>query len=430
MDGVEAQQGSSDAAHMGTAIAAAPPERVNPWSPLKVPLFRGLWIASLVSNVGTYMHTVAAGWAATDLTDSPALISLVQTAWAVPGFLLALIAGALADVLDRRRVMLVTQVLAMALAATLGVLDVVGVLQMPLLLLFTFLLSVVLTIAAPAFMAVTPELVGPEELPQALGLNAISTNLAQSLGPAVAGGVIALAGTQAVFFVNALSFLGIVFVVRSYRPERARAADPEPMGAAMRTGVRYVRDSPRLRVLAIRMLLTMTVTSALVALLPVVARSRLDVSGGEFGVLSAAVGVGALAAVWLLPHLSRRVAPDALVLIAAVTWGVGVVLVAATTALAMAMAGLLFVGAGLMVTVNVLFATYTLLLPSWVRGRASSVAMLTVWLGTSIGATAWGALAGAAGVRTALLVAAATHVAVTALGGLVLPIGDRRQARA
>ena len=407
----------------GTATAGR--ARPNPWSPLRVRLFRALWIASLVSNVGTYMHTVAAGWVATDLTDSPALISLVQTAWASPGFLLALVASAIADALDRRRVILVTQLVAMALAVSLGVLDATGALDMPLLLLLTFLLSAVLTVAAPAFMAVTPDLVGPDDLPQALGLNAISTNLAQSAGPAVAGAIIAVAGTGAVFTVNALSFLGIVFVVLRHRLPVVEV-EREPMGAAMRTGVRFVVQSPRLRVLAVRLLLTMVLSSALVALLPVVARSSLEVSGGEFGLLSAAMGVGAVAAVWLLPRLNARVSPDVVASLAAGSWAAGVLVVALTTTPAVAMAGLLLVGAGMMATVNVLFAAYTLLLPSWVRGRASSVAMLVVWLGTSVGATAWGALAGGTSVRTTLVASAVAQVAVTVVSGWVLPIVDRR----
>ena len=407
----------------GTATAGR--ARPNPWSPLRVRLFRALWIASLVSNVGTYMHTVAAGWVATDLTDSPALISLVQTAWASPGFLLALVAGAIADALDRRRVILVTQLVAMALAVSLGVLDATGALDMPLLLLLTFLLSAVLTVAAPAFMAVTPDLVGPDDLPQALGLNAISTNLAQSAGPAVAGAIIAVAGTGAVFTVNALSFLGIVFVVLRHRLPVVEV-EREPMGAAMRTGVRFVVQSPRLRVLAVRLLLTMVLSSALVALLPVVARSSLEVSGGEFGLLSAAMGVGAVAAVWLLPRLNARVSPDVVASLAAGSWAAGVLVVALITTPAVAMAGLLLVGAGMMATVNVLFAAYTLLLPSWVRGRASSVAMLVVWLGTSVGATAWGALAGGTSVRTTLVASAVAQVAVTVVSGWVLPIVDRR----
>ena len=395
----------------------------GPWSPLRVQLFRSLWIAGLVSNIGTFMHTVAAGWAITDLTRSPTLVSLVQTAWTVPGFLLALLAGALADVLDRRRLIIATQFASMIVAAVLGAFELSHHLTVPLLLLFTFLLSTAGTMAAPAFMAVTPELVDRSELPKAIGLNSVSTNIAQSAGPALAGIVIAIAGPGTVFLVNAASFLGIVLVVRRWHPTRDTTLPAEHIGAAMRTGVRYVRNSPRLQLLAVRLILAITATSALGALLPIVARGRLGVSAGQFGLLSTAMGVGAVAAVWLLPRLNRIATPDVVVCIAALLWAGGTAVFAIAAALPLALCGLLLTGAGTMAVMNVLFSMYTLLLPSWVRGRASSVAMLTVWLGASAGAVAWGALATTTSARTALLAAACGHLAVTLLATITLPIG-------
>lgn len=395
----------------------------GPWSPLRVQLFRSLWIAGLVSNIGTFMHTVAAGWAMTDLTRSPTLVSLVQTAWTVPGFLLALLAGALADVLDRRRLIIATQFASMLIAVTLGIFEIGDRLTVPLLLLFTFLLSTAGTLAAPAFMAVTPELVERSELPKAIGLNSISTNIAQSAGPALAGIVIALQGPGTVFFVNAASFLGIVLVIRQWHPIRDTTLPAEHIGAAMRTGVRYVRNSPRLQLLALRLVMAITATSSLAALLPIVARGRLGVSAGQFGLLSTASGAGAVAAVWLLPRLNRIATPDVVACIAALTWAAGAAVFATATALPAALAGLVLIGAGAMATMNVLFSRYTVLLPSWVRGRASSVAMLTVWLGASAGAVGWGALAASTSARDALLISAAAHVVVTLLATVTLPIG-------
>ena len=395
----------------------------GPWSPLRVQLFRSLWIAGLVSNIGTFMHTVAASWAVTDLTRSPTVVSLVQTAWTVPGFLLALLAGALADALDRRRLIMATQFASMLIAAALGAFEIGHHLTVPLLLVFTFLLSTAGTLAAPAFMAVTPELVARSELPKAIGLNSISNNIAQSAGPALAGIVIAVQGPGTVFFVNAASFLGIVLVVRQWRPAHDNTLPAEHVGAAMRTGVRYVRNSPRLQLLALRLILAITATSSLAALLPVLARGRLGVSAGQFGLLSTATGMGAVAAVWLLPRLNQRVSPDAVACIAAVAWAAGTGVFATSTALPAALGGLALTGAGAMATMNVLFSMYTVLLPSWVRGRASSVAMLTVWLGASAGAVGWGALASRSSARNALLVAAAAHVIVTLLATVALPIG-------
>jgi MFS family permease len=396
----------------------------SPWSPLRIALFRGLWLAGLASNIGTFMHTVAAGWAVTELTSSPTVVSLVQAAWTVPGFAVALLAGALADVVDRRRLIIATQLASVAMAAALGVLELTGTLEVASLLALTFLLSTAGTIAAPAFMAVTPELVARDELPQAIGLNSISMNIAQSVGPAVAGLVIAAAGPGAVFLVNAASFIGIVLVVRAYRPVRETSLPAEHLVAAMRTGVRYFRNSPRLQVLAARVVLSMTATAALAALLPVVARDRLDVTAGQFGLLSTALGLGAVAAVVVLPRL-QSVPPDLVVFGAAMCWAIGVTTLAVTTQISVALAGLALAGAGSMATMNVVFSMYTVLLPSWVRGRASSVAMLVIWLGASLGALAWGSLASATDIRTALLVAAIAHVVVTAIASFALRIGPR-----
>jgi MFS family permease len=352
----------------------------GPWAPLRLRLFRNLWLASVVSNVGTVMHTVGASWAATELTSSPALIGLVQTAWAVPGFLVALPAGALADVVDRRRLIVVTQLVSMALAGLLGVLHGTDSLSMPLLLAFTFSLSVVLTIAAPVFMAITPELVPESEL-----------------GKAFAGVIIAIAGAGAVFAVNAASFLGIVIVARQYRPELGDDRPTEPVWRAVRTGLQYVRRTPRLPVLASRIALSMLFASALIALMPVLARGSLDVTASQFGLLSAALGVGAVTAAWQLPRANRRLAPDAVVMLASVCWAAGAMV----------------------------FTTYTQLLPGWVRGRASSMVMLMVWLGTSVGATVWGAIASATSAATALSVAAIGHVVVTLVASFVLRIAPR-----
>ena len=406
-------------------MTAALEPSTSPWTPLRLALFRHLWIASMVSNVGTVMHTVGASWAATDLTDSPTLVGLVQTAWAVPGFLVALHAGALADVVDRRRLVVVSQFAAMVLAGGLAVLQVSGALGMPMLLLVTFLLSVVLTLVAPAFMAIIPELVEPSELGKAIGLSAISQNIAQSLGPAIAGVVIAVSGAGAVFGLNAVSFLGIVVAVRGYRHVRDPARPVERVSAAVRTGVGYVRRAPRLPRLAARVALAMAVTSSLITLLQVVARGRLDVSAAQFGLLSASIGLGAVLAISTLPHVRRRWGADAVVMLAAMCWAGGAALFATTSVLAVAVVGLAAAGAGSMATLNVVFTTYTELLPSWVRGRASSMVMLVVWLGTSVGSVAWGAVASATSPSTSLLLAACTHVVVTTVATRWLPVEAR-----
>ncbi|MBI4932515.1 MAG: MFS transporter [Actinobacteria bacterium] len=395
--------------------AAAPPAPpLGPWSPLRLRVFRGLWIAGFVSNIGTTMHTVGAGWAITDLSDSPAIVSLVQTAWAIPGFIFAVPAGVFADVIDRRKLLLVCQVTAMLFAAALGVLEMTDQLDVPMLLTGTFLLSIVLTMAGPPFMALIPDLVGPEELTQAIGLNNISYNGSQSVGPALAGVVIAAAGAGAVFMLNAVSFLGIVFVLWRYRPERPGPTSDERAWDAMRTGFRYFRDRPILRRYAWRIMLAFITTSSMVALLPAVARTRLDTSAGEFGMLAAGFGVGAVLAVWLLPRVRHLASPDGLVFGSALVWAVGAAVVGLTTWLPLAVLGVLLTGAAAMATMNITYSMFMLLLPAWIRGRASSVVMLMVWLGASIGGIGWGAAANAIGIGEALLVAAASHVLIAA----------------
>ena len=410
---------------MRPVVADTAASDVGPWSPLRVAIFRSLWIAGLVSNLGTFMHLVAVGWAITSLTSSPTVVSLAQAAWTVPGFLLALLAGAFADVVDRRRLIIITQALSMACAAVLGALELSDRLTVTELLVLTFLLSSVMTMSAPAFMALTPELVDRDQLPAAIGLNSISSNIAQSLGPALAGIVIAASGPGAVFVVNAASFLGIVIVVRAYHPAETLPLPAEHIVAAIRTGVAYFVNSPRLQVLAARVVLALTATSALSALLPIIARTQLHATAGQFGLLSTAIGVGAVAAVWLLPRVKRRTTPDVVVVGASIVWAVGAATFAWTHSMAVALLGLTFAGAGTMATMNIIFSMYTTLLPSWVRGRASSVAMLVVWLGASVGAVGWGTLGSSVGVRSALAIAALAHVVATAIASVVLRLGSQ-----
>ena len=257
-------------------------------------------------------------------------------------------------------------------------------------------------------------MVEPRELTQAIGLNNIAYNGSQSVGPALAGVIIAIAGPGAVFLINAASFLGIVVVMWRFRPARPGPTSDEPMWHAMKTGVTYFAGRRILSRYAIRIALAFLATSSMVALLPVVARQQLDATSAQFGIMSAAFGIGAVVAVWALPPLKLRFGPDALVFGAATLWSAGAVMVALTGWVPLATVGVLCTGIGTMAAMNIVYSMFMLMLPNWIRGRASSVVMLTVWLGTSIGTVVWGAVADAAGIRTALLVAAVVHLAATA----------------
>ena len=391
----------------------------GPWSPLRVRVYRWLWIAGLVSNVGTFMHLVAANWTMATLSDSPTLVSMVQAAWAVPGFLLALHAGAFADMLDRRRFLVVTQFAALLVAGGLAAAQATGAMSPGVLLAGTFLESVALTFAAPAFMALTPELVDSATLPQAIGLDAISRNAAQTVGPALAGGIIALSGPGAVFALNALSFVGVIAVVNGYHGGPPRSGSIDALNAAIRDGLRQVLGATALRHPLIRLASMTAAGAGLVVVMPLVARQRLHTSAAGFGALSAALGLGSVGAVWVMPRLRSAHPPERAIASAAAVWSLGAALFALAGRLWLGMVAMVLAGAGTMGVISVLFANYTLQLATWMRGRGSALAMLMVWLGTSVGAVAWGALASAAGIRTSLLVAAALNLAVAA-GGRVL----------
>jgi len=385
-------------------------------------VYRWLWIAGLASNIGTFMHLVAANWTMATLSSSPTLVSLVQASWAVPGFLLALHAGAFADLLDRRRFIIATQVAALLVAAALAVAQGTGMMTPPVLLAGTFLESMALTFAAPAFMALTPELVDAQTLPQAIGLDGISRNAAQTIGPALAGGVIALTGPGGVFVLNAVSFLGVIAVVNGYRGGAVRPERPEAINAAIREGVRHVKSRAALRNPIIRLATITAAGAGLVAVMPLVAKERLRVSATGFGLLSAALGLGSVGAVWVLPRLHAPRFPERAVLISAFVWSAGAALFAGAERLWVGVVAMLFAGAGTMAMLNVLFSNYTLKLEGWVRGRASALAMLMVWLGTSVGAVAWGGIATGIGIRDSLYVAAAFNVLLAVVAPLFAPV--------
>ena len=417
---------TTSSTRLGTAIGS--PIGVGPWSPLRIKVYRSLWIAGLVSNVGTFTHLLGAGWSMTTMSRSPTLSSLVQAAWAIPGFILALHAGAIADRFDRRRVIMATQLAALVVAAVLGVIELTDQMTPMVLLVGTFLESVALTIAAPAFMAFTPELVGLRNLAQAIGLDAISRNAGQALAPAMAGVLIAAAGPGAVFSFNAVSFIGVVAVARAYCPPGRQTTQHDLGHGAIRAGLRHVTSNPALRHAALQIAVLSAVGASLSAVLPLVARGRLHVSPAGFGLLTAGLGVGSVVAVWGLPRIRSATYPSRAVLGSAASWSLGTALFAISTKVWMGVPALFLSGAGAMGALSTLFTNYTVQLPNWVRGRASAMAMLMVWLGVSTGAVAWGKVASVVGLRSVLLIAAASNIVVALVASRVLPVKAARVA--
>jgi len=378
-------------------------------APLARPVFRALWIAALVSNVGYWMQSVGAVWQVGTVSGSPALVALVQTATSLPIVLLALPAGAAADVLDRRRLLLTTQSWMLVSAAALCLATAAGLASPTVVLTLTFLLGLGNAANAPAWQATIPELVGGRELPAAVALNSAGFNIGRAVGPAIGGLIVAAAGPAAVFGLNAVSFLGVLAVLwRWRRPPHDDLGAGEQVLGAIGAGVRYVRFAPLLRAVLVRTALFILPASALWALLPVVARGRLGLGATGFGLLLGALGIGSVAGAVALPRLRRAVPIDRRVV------GATCVFALATVALATLgsplLVGLAMVAAGmawLAILTSLNVATQTAV-PRWVRARALAVYLLGFQGGLAAGSALWGVVAGRLGVRMALLAAAAS----------------------
>jgi MFS family permease len=406
-----------------TAALAPAPRPASAWAPLRLfPVFRALWIAQFASNVGTWMQTVGAQWLLVD--RSPLLVSLVQAASTLPIVALALPAGAWADLVDRRRLLLGAQLAMFLAAAALAVTTAAGALSPVLILALTFALGCGTAVAGPAWQAIQPDLVDRAVLPQAAALNGLNMNIARAVGPAVGGFVVAAVGAGWVFALNALSFVGIAVTVALWRsPERADTGPPERLGEALRAGGRYVRNSATVRRLLYRAVLFIPAASAVWALLPVVAAGNLGLGSGGYGVMLGAVGIGAVVGALVIPRLRARVGTARLITMATVVAAVAIAVVATAGDAVLVGVALLPVGGAWIAVMSSLNSGLQLALPNWVRARGLAYYLAVFGGAQALGAVAWGTLADRTTVSTALLVAAAA-LAAGALVGLRSPMPD------
>lgn len=392
-------------------------------SPLRNRLFRALWLAALGSNVGTWMQNVAAAWLMTSLTESATVIALVQTATSLPVFLVAIPAGALADIVDRRKLLLVMQAWMCVAATLLGVVTLAGGVTPLSLLALTFALGLGAAVNGPAWQAVIPEVVGREQLPSAVALNSAGFNVARAVGPALGGLVVGALGAGAAFLVNAASFFGVLGVVMRWRPApRPDVMPSERLAGAMRAGLRYVRHAGPLRVVLVRSGTCMVFASAVWALLPVMARDRFGLGSAGYGLLLGCVGTGAVVSSVVLPGLRRRFGSDAIVAGSTLVFA-SVMALCAWIVLLPLVAVALFVGGmgwiGLMSTFNV---SVQLTAPSWVKARALSTYMLVFQGAMAAGSVVWGAVAERVSLEASLY-AAAAGLASTLVLARRFPIG-------
>lgn len=392
-------------------------QRPSALSAMRFPIFRRVWFASASSNFGGMIQSVGASWLMLSIAQSADMVALVQASVALPVMLFSLVAGAMADNHDRRRMMLGAQVFMLLVSVALALCAWWGLVTPWLLLLFTFLIGCGAAFNAPAWQASVGEMVPRAELPGAVALNSMGFNIARSLGPAVGGAIVAAAGVAAAFAINAVSYLALVVVLARWRPERTpRPLPREALGSAMAAGVRYVAMSPAIRTVLVRAAVFGVGASAVMALLPLVAKDVIVGGPMTYGLLLGAFGLGAVGGALGSTHLRRTLSSENLVRCACIAFAAGVAIAAASTLLPLTMLALLACGASWVLALSTFNVTVQLSAPRWVVARALSLYQMAAFGGMALGSWQWGAIADRSDVRTALLLAAAAMVACAALG--------------
>jgi MFS family permease len=392
-------------------------------APLRRAIFRALWIASVASSVGTWMQDVGAAWLMTSLTPSPFLVTLVQVGSSLPVFLLAVPSGALADILDRRRLLIVTQTWMLAAAAVLGAVTLGGHVTPLIVLAVTFAMGFGIALNGPAWQAIIAELVPRDEMPAAVALNSVGFNIARAVGPALGGLVVAGAGAGAAFLLNALSFLGTVFVLYRWRRDVPTSPLPaERLLGAMRGGLRYVRYTPALRTVMLRAGGFIVFAIALMALLPLIARHELGRGPTGYGVLLGAFGVGAVTAASVLAPLRRRFHLEQITRVGTVVFALCCLVVAHGRIFALDCVAMWLAGVCWLTMLSLFHVVAQGAVAGWVRARGLAVYLLVFSGGMAAGSAVWGALASRIGTPWSLSTAAiGLLVTLPALARLRLP---------
>ena len=376
-------------------------------APLSQPVFRGLWLAWLAANLTMWMNDVAAAWLMTTLTTSPVMVAMVQTASTLPVFLLGLPSGALADILDRRRYFAATQLWVSVNAVILAALSLSGHLTAQMLLLLTFSNGIGLAMRWPVFAAIVPQIVSREQMSAALALNGIAMNLSRVIGPVLAGGLLAAFSPAVVFVLNAL-LAGLAFwlVLRWKNTPRASALPGERFMGAMRVGLNFTLQSPRLKLILLRIFLFFLQSTALVALLPLVARNLHGGGAGTFTVMMSCVGAGAIVAALYFPRWRQRFDRDQFVRLGTLTHAALSLLIVAVGELWVALPAMVLIGMAWISVANSLTIAAQMAMPDWVRARGMSIYQMALMGGAAAGSLLWGQVASWADVQGAVMAAA------------------------
>jgi MFS family permease len=397
-----------------TAPATLPVDAVSGFGPLRIPLFRDRWIASTVSSVGTWMQDTAGTWLMTTLTASPLLIALMQTAASLPVLCLGLLAGATADIFERRRLLIFWQIWMLVSVAILAVLTFLGHVSPWALLAFTFLLNIGSAMNNPAWQAIVPELVPRELIPDSVSLNAGSNNLARAVGPALGGLMVAAfartsTGAGSVFLLNALSFAGVIWVLVQWKrvPLFKSVLPSERIAGSIRSGLRYVRYSPSLQSSLLRAFTFTFFVSAIWSLLAVVARRDLRQGPLGYGILNGSLGLGAVIAATVLGRVRRRFSADKIIAASTIYQAITLLVLAFVRSPAIIIPTLIGGGFCWTSTMATLNTSVQLAVPAWVQARALGTYLMTFQGGLALGSILWGFIAEHTTTPTALASAAA-----------------------
>jgi MFS family permease len=418
---------SPESPNLAAAPAPFPEDSTDPprhgFAPLKISLFRDRWIASTISSVGTWMQDTAGTWLMTSLTASPLLIALMQTAASLPVLILGLLAGATADIFDRRRLLIFWQIWMLLSVAILAVLTLLGHISPWTLLAFTFLLNIGSAMNNPAWQAIVPELVPRNLIPDSVSLNSASNNLARAVGPALGGLMVAAfarteTGAGSVFVLNSLSFAGVIWVLVNWRrnPLFKSALPSERIAGSIRSGLRYVRYAPDLQASLIRAFTFAFFVSSIWALLAVVARQ--DLRRGAlrgalgYGILNGALGIGALTAATQLARIRHRVPADRIIAAASLYITATLIILAFVRNPVVIVAALIFAGFAWTSTMATLNTSVQLAVPAWVQARALGIYLMVFQGGMALGSVVWGFIAEHS-TTTKSLITAATGLLVT-----------------
>jgi MFS family permease len=406
------------------SIVAKPSWRASTLAPFRTRIYFWIWAASLASNLGSLIQAVGASWLMTSLAPSPDMVALVQASTTLPIMFLSLPAGAVADIWDRRWVMLIAQSLLLAVSVVLALMTWLGHLNAWTLLTFTFLIGCGTALYGPSWQSSVGEQVPREQLPAAIALNILSFNIARTVGPAIGGVLVAASGPHAAFIANAISYIGLIVVLSRWRrPKPARVLPPESMGMAMLAGLRYARLSPQIRVVLIRALVFGMLASAIWALMPVIARDLLHGGALTYGFLFGAFGAGAVLGGAISVPVRQRLLSETLVRITSAAFGLTAIIAAFSHWLAVSMLGFVLGGASWVLALSTFNITIQTWSPRWVLGRTMAIYQMVTFGGMAIGSWLWGLIAHHGTIPEALLLAGSALIAAVLIG-VKLPIAQ------